>query len=186
MNAIRLGTLLIILGLLGTPTESLAQATAPVATGMWAGVERVPPGEKLLVKLKDGKKLKGRLASVSDTGLTLSRKNKTMDVDREKVQQIFRLMPKSATKSALIGAGAGAAGGSAIGAVAGRDAFIKTAASVPIGATLFGGIGGVGGYAVGKARRKRVLIYDAQVLQTLLRPSEAGKRVPRYDLASRN
>ena len=61
MNAIRLGTLLIILGLLGTPTHSLAQVTDPTATGMWAGVERVPPGEKLLVKLKDGKKVKGRL-----------------------------------------------------------------------------------------------------------------------------
>ena len=161
MNAIRLGTLLIVLGLLGTPTTSLAQATDPIATGMWAGVERVPPGEKLLVKLKDGTKLKGRLRSVSDTGLSLSRRNKTMDVDRERVQQIFRLMPKSATKSALIGAGAGAAGGAAIGAVAGRDWVIKTAASVPIGATLFGVIGSVVGYAVGKARQKRVLIYDA-------------------------
>ena len=117
MNAIRLGTLLIILGLLGTPTDSLAQATAPVATGMWAGVERVPPGEKLVVKLKDGKKLKGRLVSVSDTGITLSRKNETMDLDRDRVQQIFRLMHKSARKAMLIGVGVGLAIGA--GATAG-------------------------------------------------------------------
>ena len=71
MNAIRLGTLLIILGLFGIPTDSLAQATDPIATGMWAGVMKVPQGGKLIVKLKDGKKVKGPLSSVSDTGLTL-------------------------------------------------------------------------------------------------------------------
>ena len=104
MNAIRLGTLLIILGLLGTPTDSLAHATAPVATGMWAGVERVPPGEKLVVKLKDGKKLKGRLASVSDTALTLSRGKKTLNFDREQISQVYRVVPKSPIMHTLLGA----------------------------------------------------------------------------------
>ena len=186
MNAIRLGTLLIILGLLGTPTDSLAQATAPVATGMWAGVERVPPGEKLVVKLKDGKKLKGRLVSVSDTGITLSRKNATMDLDRDRVQQIFRLMHKSARKAMLIGVGVGLAIGA--GATAGVcDGY--GAACAGWGMLFLGGsgagLGALAGWGIGSGN-ERVLIYDAQVLQTLLRPSEAGKRLPRYDLASRN
>ena len=34
MRAIRLGTLLIVLGFLGTPTNSLAQATDPIATSI--------------------------------------------------------------------------------------------------------------------------------------------------------
>ena len=187
MNAIRLGTLLIILGFLGTPTHSLAQATDPTATGMWAGVERVPPGEKLLVKLKDGKKLKGRLRSVSDTGLTLSRRNKTVDVDRERVQQIFRLMHKSARKATLIGVGAGLAVAAAVtaGLCEGED----NNTCWGLGMLLFGGpgagIGALAGWGIGSGK-KRVLIYDAQVLKSVLRPSEAGKRVPRYDPVSRN
>ena len=188
MNAIRIGTLLIILGLLGIPTDSLSQATDPVATGMWAGVEKVPPGDKLLVKLKDGKKVKGRLVSVSDTGLSLSRRNKTMDVDRERVQQIFRLMPKSAEKATLIGAGVGLA--IATGLIANEcNSTFNKGRCWGLGMLIYGGptvaAGAFVGWRVGHGK-ERVLIYDAQVLQTLLRPSEAGKRLPRYDLASRN
>ena len=187
MSAIRFTMLLMVLGLLGTATDSLAQAPDEVTTGMWAGVEKVPPGEKLLVKLKDGKKLKGRLVSTSDTGLTLSRKNKTMDLDRERVQQIFRLMPKSARKATLIGVGVGLA--IAAAATAGVCEGESGTGCAAWGMLIFGGsgagLGALAGWRIGSGK-ERVLIYDAQVLKTILRPSEAGKRVPRYDLLSRN
>lgn len=178
MNAIRLGTLLIILGLLGTPADSLAQATDPVATGMWAGVEKVPPGEKLIVKLKDGKQLKGRLVSVSDTGLTLSRKNKTMDLHREKVQQIFRLMPKSAGKAILIGVGVGLAAAAAItgGVCEGNGDCWALGMGL-----YFGGpgaaIGAFAGWGIGSGK-ERVLIYDAGILNPPATPRSAKEYSP--------
>jgi len=174
MNAIQLGALLIILGLLGIPTDSLAQATDPVATGMWAGVERVPPGEKLIVKLKDGKKVKGTLSSVSDTGLTLARGKRTTDLEREKVFQVYRLVRKSARTPALWGAISGLAGGGVLGLILyGADAgpfydpenesvgavFGSVAGIGAMGA----GVGGVAGYALAK-RKRRVLIYDEGIL----------------------
>ncbi len=156
--------LVILLGLLGVPVHAQAPASSQLTTGMWANVETVPPGDKLVVKLKDGGTVKGTLSSVTDTRLTLSCKIKTTEVEQGDIVRVYRVAGSSPAKSALIGAGAGAAGGAVIGAVAGRDWVIKTAASVPIGATLFGVIGSVVGYAVGKARQKRVLIYDARLL----------------------
>ena len=172
MRAIRFTMLLMILGLLGTATDSLAQAPDEVTTGMWAGIEKVPPGEKLLVKLKDGKKLKGRLVSASDTTLTLSRKNKTMDLDRGRVQQIFRLMPKSARKATLIGVGVGLAiAAAATGGLCGGES--EKGECWALGMLLFGGpgagIGALAGWGIGGGK-ERVLIYDAAVLKSVSRP----------------
>ncbi|MEE8257581.1 MAG: hypothetical protein V3R60_06790 [Acidobacteriota bacterium] len=47
MSATRIVTFLIVLGSLGMPTDSLAQAADPIATGMWTGVKKVPPGGKV-------------------------------------------------------------------------------------------------------------------------------------------
>ena len=173
MNAIRLGTLLIILGLLGTPTQSLAQATDPIATGMWSGVEKVPPGEKLIVKLKDGKKVKGTLSSVSDTGLTLARGNRTTDLKRENVLQVYQWVEKRGERHIGLGAMIGAISGGVLGlALYAADAgpfhggnesvgalIGSIAGTGAIGATL----GGLAGFSRGK-RRRRVLIYDEGIL----------------------
>ncbi len=187
MNAIRLGTLLIILGFLGTPTHSLAQATDPIATGMWAGVEKVPPGEKLIVNLKDGKKVKGTLSSVSDTGLTLVRGNRTTDLKRENVLQVYRLVRKSGGSATRWGAISGALIGGVLGlALYGADAgpfhggnesvgalIGSIAGTGAIGATL----GGLAGYPRGK-RRRRVLIYDAGILNPPATPRSAKENGP--------
>ena len=71
MSRIRFTMFLMVLGLLGRATDSLAQAPGELTTGMWTRVQAVPPGDELVVKLTDGKKVKGRVSSVSDTGLAL-------------------------------------------------------------------------------------------------------------------
>ena len=157
--------------------RSVAQATDPLATGMWAGVEKVPPGDKLLVTLKDGKKHKGRLISASDTGLTLSGKKQSKEMDRESVQQIFRLMPKSAEKATLIGAGVGFAIGTGITASVCNSSFDK-GTCWGFGMLIIGGpgaaAGALAGWGVGHGM-ERVLIYDATVLNSLSRPSPSKK-----------
>ena len=187
MNAIRLGTLLIILGLLGTPTDSLAQATDPIATGMWSGVEKVPPGEKLIVKLKDGKKLKGTLSSVSDTGLTLVRGNRTTVVERENVLQVYRLVRKSGGSATRWGAISGALIGGVLGlALYGADAGPFHGGNESVGAlmgsvagtgAIGAGVGGASGYALG-SRKARVLIYDEGILNPPATPRSAKEISP--------
>ena len=65
--------------LLTHPSIPLAQG-APAPNG-WSAVKTVPPGDELVVKLKSGQTIKGRLKVISDIHLTLARgKKREFDV----------------------------------------------------------------------------------------------------------
>jgi hypothetical protein len=150
--------------LLTHPAISLAQG-AP-APNEWSVVKTVPPGDELVVKLKNRQTIKGRLRAISDVHLTLARGQKSFDIDRQDVRQIHRIVPKSAAKPALIGAGTGAAigaGGIAIAVAADESGGDDGEAAVAIlGAAIIGaGIGALVGLAFG-SRQKKVLIYEAR------------------------
>lgn len=150
--------------LLTHPSTSLAQG-AP-APNEWSVVKTVPPGDELTVKLKNGQTIKGRLKVISDVHLTLARGQKSFEIDRQDVRQIHRIVPKSAARPALIGAGTGAAigaGGIAIAVAAdesGGDG--GEAAAAIFGFAIIGaGIGALVGLAFG-SRQMKVLIYEAR------------------------
>ena len=150
--------------LLTHPAISLAQ-TAP-APSEWSLVKTVPPGDELVVELKNGQTIKGRLKVISDIHITLARGQKSFDIDREDVRRIHRIVPKSAAKPALIGAGTGAAigaGGIAIAVAADESGGDDgEAAAAILGVALLGaGIGALVGLAFG-SRQKKVLIYQAR------------------------
>lgn len=150
--------------LLTHPSISLAQG-AP-SPNEWSILKAVPPGDQLVVKRKDGQTIKGRLKVISDVHLTLARGQKSFDIDRQDVRQIHRIVPKSAAKATLIGAGTGAAIGTAGIAIAaaadesgGDDGEVAAAI---LGVALLGaGIGALVGLAFG-SRQKKVLIYEAR------------------------
>jgi hypothetical protein len=155
---------LAFLMLLTHPSVSLAQG-AP-APNEWSIVKAVPPGDELVVKLKNGQTIKGRLKVISDVHLTLARGQKSFDIDRQDVRQIHRIVPKSAAKPTLIGAGTGAAigaGGIAIAVAADESGGDDgEAAAAILGVALLGaGIGALVGLAFG-SREKKVLIYEAR------------------------
>ncbi|HZI20152.1 MAG TPA: hypothetical protein VEY09_16325 [Pyrinomonadaceae bacterium] len=155
---------LAFLTLLTHPSISLAQG-AP-APNEWSIVKIVPPGDELVVKLKNGQTIKGRLKVISDVHLTLARGQKSFDIDRQDVRQIHRIVPKSAAKPTLIGAGTGAAigaGGIAIAVAADESGGDDgEAAAAILGVALIGaGIGALVGLAFG-SRQKKVLIYEAR------------------------
>lgn len=142
----------------------VAAAQQSASSGEWVSVKALPQGAKLIVKLKDGQTLRGKLASVTDTTLSVVVKNnKTETVDRNNVSEVYQLKRKAEkTKYALIGAGVGAAVGGGIGAAKNSPPIDDGGIYPIIGVTLGAGIGAVGGLLFGMARRKRVLIYQAR------------------------
>jgi hypothetical protein len=156
-------SLVLVASLLLSPV-ALAQ-NAAVPSHDWSALNTVTSGSKLDVKLKDGKTLKGKLSGVSDTALSLSVKDKPVDLKREDVVSVYQVSGKSATKATLIGMGMGAGVGAVIGAVGDSRStgFEKIDKAATAALTILGaGAGALAGYLIGRGRHKRVLIYEAK------------------------
>ena len=150
--------------LLTHPSTSLGQVGQ--APHDWSIVKTIPAGDELVVKLKNSRTRKGRLRIVSDTVLTLNGSKRNFDIERDEVQQIYRVVPKSAAKPTLMGAGIGAAiAGTGIAIAAAADDTGGTdgeLAAAFIGISLLGaGAGALVGLIFG-SRQKKVLIYQAR------------------------
>jgi small nuclear ribonucleoprotein (snRNP)-like protein len=133
----------------------------------WSRLNSLTSGSKLSVKLKDGKTVDGKLSSVSDSLLTLTVKNASMDLKREDVMSVHRVSKPSAAKSTLIGLGVGAGAGAVVGIAADSSSdgggFEKIDNVAAAGITVLGaGAGALAGFLVGKGHSKRVLIYQAR------------------------
>jgi hypothetical protein len=130
----------------------------------WSRLNSIESGNKVVVKIKNGKSLEGALNSVSDSSLSMTVKGSAREVRREDVSTVHRISRKSAGKATLIGAGVGAGTGALIGAVGGRDSdFDKLDQAVTAGLTIIGaGVGAVTGFLIGRSGRKRELIYQAR------------------------
>lgn len=129
----------------------------------WAAVEALSAGDKLRVETKSGEHMEGKYMELSDSALTLSRKGRTLGLNRTDIRRIYRLGGGSRLKSALIGTGVGAGAGvgvalAALGATGGSD---ETPAFIAIVSLLGAGIGAVAGAAAGKGA-KRTLIYESR------------------------
>ena len=140
----------------------LARAQQPGASGNWGAVQALAPGDDLVVKLKDGRSVDGKLNSVTDTELSVTRNNKSESFGRDRVFQVYEKKRKSEKgKFAAIGAGIGAGTGLGIG-LARNSPPVDDGRIYPILGTILGaGIGAAGGFVFGQAKRKRVLIYQA-------------------------
>ena len=148
--------------MLALPMDGLAQSTS---TTSWATVATVPSGQKLVIELKTGEKLKGKFGSASETGMTLVRGKNTEDIKRSDIRRVYRENGVSATKSTLIGTAIGGGTGAVLGAATGGcdsgGIICFTRGETALGLGIFGaGIGAITGFVVGKLRQKKVLIYE--------------------------
>ena len=159
--------LTISVALIATLLLASVPLSAQSTPGDWSVLKAVPSGTSLEVKFKAGNTVKGKLTSVSDTGLSLSVKNKTVDIKHDDVLNIYQTSHKSATTSTLIGLGVGAGSGAALGGVASatdnnngfeRIDHVATAGLAVVGA----GVGALVGYLIGRSGRKRVLVYASK------------------------
>ena len=142
----------------------LASVTSAQNTGDWSALSAVAAGSKLVVKLKTEKSVEGKLSNVSDTALSLSVKNRPVELRREDVLSVHRVVGKSATKATLIGAGVGAGTGAVIGLAgsASHDSFNDLDKAVTAGLSVIGaGAGAITGYLIGRSGKKRILVYEA-------------------------
>jgi hypothetical protein len=152
-------SLVLIASLLMSPV-----APAQTASSDWSALKAVASGSKLSVKLKTGKTVEGRLTNVSDDALSLTVGGKPTELKAGEVLRVHRVGGSSAKKGALIGLAVGGGTGLAVGLAGSSvdDSFNELDAPITAGLTVLGaGAGALLGYAVGRSRRKRVLIYEA-------------------------
>ena len=147
--------------LLVLPHASLAQQATDPAETPWAGVKLVPPGDEIVVDLKDGKTISGRLVNATDKALVISRKDKTATIDQLSVQKVYRKVPETGLTRTQIGTLTGMAAGAALGAGLGASEDVEVGWTIPIIALIGAGIGAIAGYTSGVGRGK-VLIYQAK------------------------
>jgi YMGG-like Gly-zipper len=155
-------TLAVIIVLVQSP---VVVAQANVTPREWSNVVAIAADERLEVKLKSGKTLKGKLSSVTDSGLTLSHGKKELALKRDEIFRIYRAGGKSSVSPTVIGAGVGAGVGTAAGAVIlgvneGEDDEIVP--TLILTALVGAGIGALTGFLSGKSRSNRVLIYESR------------------------
>lgn len=146
-----------------SPVVSAQETNVP--SREWAAVAAVAPNERLEVKLKSGKTVKGRVSSVTDARLTLSRGRRMINLDRGEIFRVYRVGGKLSVSPTLIGAGVGAGVGAAAGGVivaADETGDNEEAAGVALTALVGAGIGALTGFLIGKARHNRVLIYESR------------------------
>ena len=147
--------------LLALPHASFAQQVIDPADTPWAGVKLVPPGDEMVVALKDGKTINGRLVNATDKALVISRGDRTITIDQVSVQKVYRKVPKSGLRRTQIGTLTGMAAGAALGGGLGANDDVEVGWTIPIFALMGAGIGAIAGSMSG-GRRVKVLIYEAK------------------------
>ena len=109
------------------------------------------------VVLRNRESVKGRLNSVSDTTLTLTRGKSQIDVNRADAFRIYRIIPRSAKKATLVGTGIGAAIGAGIGA--GISGIDDEGWPIVLLGGFGAGLGAITGFLIG-SRKLQILVFE--------------------------
>lgn len=149
----------LVLVLLSTHAP-LALAQQQVATNNWAAVQQLKTNERLVVKQKNGKEVKGLMIEATDTTLTIDRDGKPVAIARDDVRRVHVIEGKASKgKWALIGAGIGAGTGTAIGYTKYEPDGDDTEIWIAMGLLIGAGTGALSGFIFGQAKRKRIMVY---------------------------
>ena len=153
---------ILLISLLLSPITLAAQTT----TSDWSRLSSVPTGSKLSVKLRNGNKVDGTLSSVSDTAVTLMVKNASRELKRDDIRTVHLVGGNSVKKATLLGLAVGAGVGAAAGAIHdvsnNDDVPDFDLPATPFTTVLGAGVGAISGFFIGRAGKKRVLVYEAK------------------------
>jgi hypothetical protein len=146
---------------------ALAQVPAASAQGRtralddWSAVQALSPGQKIIVRTKDGDRLSGRFDSANDLLINFTDGKKKISLTRESVRLVQLDRGNSRGKGALFGALVGGAAGFAVGSILYfpfKDDMVDT--TVPASAALGLAIGAGIGTATGKGNKNET-VYEA-------------------------
>jgi hypothetical protein len=147
---------------------ALAQSSQLSSDQAWELIKQTTLGEKLEVKLKDGRKVKGEKILASDSELSLSIKNQqAAQFKRDEIRQVWQSLDPDPEKQRLyqgIGVGVGLIGGIAIAIAAsrpGESCYDCRGKGIGLSAAVVGMT--TAGALIGRklAGRERILIYQA-------------------------
>ncbi len=146
---------------------ALAQAPAAAAQTRaralddWSAVQALSPGQKIIVRTKDGDRLTGRFDSANDLLLNFTDGRKKISLTRESIRRVQLDRGNSRGRGVLMGALIGAGAGFAVGSVLYfpyKDDMVDT--TVPGAAALGLAIGAGIGAATGKGNKNET-VYEA-------------------------
>jgi hypothetical protein len=137
---------------------ALSQQTPSLSE--WGSVQQIKTNERLYIRQKNGKEIKGRMIEASDTMLTIDRDGKPLNIARGDVRQVY-VVSGTAQKGkwALIGAGIGAGVGTGVGYAKYSPDSDDSEIYIPIGLLIGAGSGALGGMLFGQTTRRRELVY---------------------------
>ena len=147
----------LVFALAAAPNASAQRRAA--SPGDWSAVQSLSPGQKVIVRTKDGDRLTGTFDSASDSRIDFTDDGKRVSLTRESVKLVQINRGKSRLNGALIGAAIGGAGGFGFGAWV--HSYGDFNSSVIYGPGLLGaGIGAGIGAALGKGNKNET-VYEA-------------------------
>jgi len=157
----KLTSIVLVLLLLASQTPLvLAQQSASFSD--WTAVQKIRTNDKVFVRQKNGKEVRGEMIEATDTSLTIDRDGKPFSIPRSDVRQVYTVQGKAQKgKWALIGAGIGAGAGAGIGALKYSPDSDDSEIWIPVGLMFGTGIGAVSGLLFGQTTRSRTLVYAA-------------------------
>lgn len=133
---------------------ALTMAALPAVAGdtsQWSRVQRLHAGTRIAIDLSDQRRVEGRFAGASETGLTYQA-SREITVDRDTVIRVRRGPRLSRAMRTLLGAAIGLGGGAIVNATLGarlsNEGRDITAITLGSGAAAGAGIGAItgGGY----------------------------------------
>lgn len=128
----------------------------------WANVQALTMDERVIVEQKDGKTIEGRMIEASENNLSISHKNKVVNIPRANISSIYHAIGKAAKgKWAAIGTGIGAGVGAGIGAIKYDPNVDDSEIWIGMGFVIGAAVGAVSGLLFGASRRKRTPVYQA-------------------------
>jgi hypothetical protein len=150
-----------IIALVFLMQTSIAQNQEAAKTaGDWNIVELLTNRDKLEIELKSGARIKGKLANVSKTGLSISEGGKTTTLAQDEVLRIYQMIGMTRGKSTLRGTAIGTGIGAGIGLIIFLPHPDEISAVFPPAFAIIGAGIGAGVGAVFSGGQKRVLIYQ--------------------------
>ncbi len=134
--------------------RSQQSSTGQDPSSEWTRVERLHSGQKVKLRLLDGRTIKGKIVEVNSDGIALRLKGEqAFKAAREQVRTIRK---RSRLIGLALGVLIGAGGGATIGALGPKEGDERRAPYVIGGALMGAGIGAGIGVAIGK----EITIYE--------------------------